>query len=192
MAGQPSKDYNSVNWNDIVYYDETSPTFLRWSVKIPRSKWNPGDVAGYINDSKGAHGYSLIKYSGYLYKAHRIVWVLHNGSIDNECLIDHIDGVRHNNAISNLRCVNDSINSRNRIKSPNGKCLVTGVSFTDKNNQPSFFAHWRDLDGKSKQKWFSCKVYGFDGALNLAIKYRESVIDELNSLGAGYSSRHGT
>lgn len=192
MAGQPSKNYNAIPWKDIVYYDETSPTFLRWKVKISRSKCNPGDVAGYINDSEGAHGYSLIKYKKSLYKIHRVVWIIHNGVIDNNLTVDHVDGVRSNNCILNLRLGNDYLNSINRAKSLHNKTGVSGVSFTDKNEQPSFFAHWRDLNGNKRQKWFSCNVYGFEEAFNLATKHREAVIVELNNLGAEYSDRHGT
>ena len=39
------RDYNSIDWGGIFYYDETSPSFLRYAVDTARKR--KGAVAGY-------------------------------------------------------------------------------------------------------------------------------------------------
>lgn len=69
-----------------------------------------GAVAGCIN----SQGYIAVRVSGRLYRAHRMVWIMHNGPIEDGMLIDHIDGDRKNNKIENLRLVTDQENMYNR------------------------------------------------------------------------------
>jgi len=191
MAGQKSKNYNGIPWKDLVVYDETSPSFLRWKIKIPRSKRNIGDVAGYINNSEGALGYTMLKYNKKLYKAHRIIWILHNHFIEENMYIDHANGVRHDNNLENLKLVTESENNRSRKKSKSNKTGITGVSLTNNRGIPSYLAHWRNEEGKKMQKWFSCSKHGEDVALELAVECRNGAIDILNSQGLTYSDRHG-
>ena len=90
-----------------VYYDVTSPTYLRFAVKCGRGRnvRQPGDVAGVV----GMHGngYSMV---GRLL-VHRVVWFLHKGYWPDT--IDHINGVRTDNRIENLRDVSQAQNSTN-------------------------------------------------------------------------------
>lgn len=83
-------------------YDEKSPSCL-----INRKT---GKSVGCV----GNHGYYQVntkKFGWYL--AHRIVLELHNGPIPTGMFIDHIDRVRTNNRIDNLRLVTPSENSWN-------------------------------------------------------------------------------
>jgi len=70
-----------------------------------------GEVAGGLHHS----GYRNIKIYNVLYPAHRLVWIYHNGSIDDKLQIDHIDRRKDNNNISNLRLVTAKENSANRV-----------------------------------------------------------------------------
>lgn len=47
------------------------------------------------------------------FKAHRLIWITFNGPIPEGLVIDHIDGCRTNNVISNLRAVTLKENSNN-------------------------------------------------------------------------------
>ena len=58
-----------------------------------------GKKAGCI-DYKGYWNIKLFKKK---YKAHRIIWIMHNGNIPEELTIDHIDNNKLNNKIENLQ-----------------------------------------------------------------------------------------
>jgi hypothetical protein len=61
-------------------------------------------------------GYIRIRGSnGKEYRAHRIIWSLHNGEIPEGMLIDHIDGNKQNNKIDNLRLATRTQNNNNSI-----------------------------------------------------------------------------
>jgi hypothetical protein len=60
-------------------------------------------------------GYIIILFRGKPYKAHRLAWLFTYGNWP-EKMIDHIDGDTSNNAISNLRDVDNKTNQCNRHK----------------------------------------------------------------------------
>lgn len=61
------------------------------------------DVAGYVQ----------VNISGTLVKGHRLAWLLHYGAWPDGD-IDHINGVRNDNRISNLRSVSGKVNCQNQ------------------------------------------------------------------------------
>ena len=69
-------------------------------------------VAGCLHKS----GYRQIKVNNVIYPAHRLIWVFHNGSIDENMQIDHINGIKDDNRIENLRLVTAQQNSWNRSR----------------------------------------------------------------------------
>jgi hypothetical protein len=84
-----------------------------------------GDMAGYTSKKTG---YTQIKINRKLYQAHRLVWLYIYGALP-EKEIDHIDHIRTNNCINNLREVTRQENSRNtRIRS-NNHSGVTGINW---------------------------------------------------------------
>lgn len=176
---RPKGITNIIPWKDIVYYDETSPTFLRWNIVIMGGKYRNiqmttiGDIAGST-----AAKYSTISYGDSIYKAHRVVWILFNGPIPEGMYIDHIDGNTQNNAICNLRLVTNKMNQHNMKMSPQNTSGVTGVSFC---NNKSWVASWFDVNGVRHRKTFSIYKYGFDNAFVLACECREKMILEMNS-----------
>ena len=82
---------------------------IRWKVKY--GKMSVNSVAGYTSKE----GYVRIGFKGKKYLAHRLAWFLCYGSWPID-LIDHIDGNKSNNTISNLRAATKSLNGFNRIK----------------------------------------------------------------------------
>lgn len=96
-----------------LIYDETSPTLLRWAVSTNRAI-KVGDPAGCLQRDHDI--YHLVKVNGKLTRIHRVVWELHNGKIPDGYVIDHIDQNKHNNKISNLRCVPKAYNAYNSNK----------------------------------------------------------------------------
>ena len=73
---------------------------------------------------------------------------------------------------------------------------TTGVGLDKKETKGktylSWVATWFDLYGKKKVKRFSISKYGDEQSKQLAMDFRNDKIKELNTLGAGYSERHGS
>lgn len=114
-----------------------------------------------------------IKKSGFL--AHRVIWAIYYGKWP-EKTIDHIDGDRSNNKITNLREATQSENSRNMSISKRNKSGFIGVSWSKQRNK------WHVqmmVNGINKS-------FGFYDDISEAAKRRLQV-----SKGHGYSDGHG-
>jgi len=61
-------------------------------------------------------GYRQIKINNVIYPAHRLIWIFCNGSIDENMQIDHINGIKDDNRIENLRLVTAQQNCFNRSR----------------------------------------------------------------------------
>jgi len=103
-----------------LYYEEGS---LKWEEGRNRVKGKP---AGKIRPD----GYKRIrvsyKWKEHEFLEHRIVWLLHNGSWPPHH-IDHINGVKSDNRIENLRCATSSQNGANSRVSSNNTSGWCGV-----------------------------------------------------------------
>ncbi len=176
---------------DVFEYNENSTTCLKWKINYyvgnPASilrAW-PGKDAGSLNLT----GYYRVKYKDIFYSGvHRLVWALHNGPIDSNQIIDHINGVKTDNRICNLRLVSAAVNTRNSKKSVLNTSGVTGVGL---HNDTYWKAQWYDENRKLNCKYFSIKKFGNDTAFKMAMDYRENMISLLNDKGLAYSERHG-
>lgn len=85
------------------------------------------NVAGYTRDT----GYVKIKVQGKEYFAHRLVWLFVHGRMPtNE--IDHINGIRNDNRLANLREATGSQNQRNRAINKNNTSGYTGIYWQEK------------------------------------------------------------
>lgn len=90
----------------VLDYDHISGVF-RW--KFAASTGRPaGSVAGNLS-----RGYIRIQIGGRSYFAHRLAWLFVHG-VWPANYIDHVDGVRRNNAIANLRPATARQNQFNR------------------------------------------------------------------------------
>jgi hypothetical protein len=65
--------------------------------------------------------------SGVDYKAHRLIWLMSYGVAPE--FIDHINGVRDDNRLENLRSVSWEENTKNAKRRADNVSGVTGVSF---------------------------------------------------------------
>lgn len=175
-------------------YDESSPSCLRWIKKSHiSSNMKVGDVAGSFDELDGY--WKLHALSDHM-KVHKVVWALHNDFVDQTGLqIDHIDGVRSNNRIENLRLVQPSLNARNQGLQKNSKTGVNGVVLglvkTKIGNYTERYTATVYIDGKKQTKSFSPFVHGREKAFEMACEWREKRITELNEQGYGYTERHG-
>lgn len=81
-----------------------------------------GDVAGCVKPC----GYVRVVVDGTRLWLHRVVWAMHHQQWP-EGEIDHINGIRHDNRIENLRCVSPAINQQNQRAARNNAVGLLGV-----------------------------------------------------------------
>lgn len=86
---------------------------FRWAVR--RGKMNAGQPAGTINGM----GYHQIMLNRKLYLSHRLAWLYVHGKLP-DAQIDHINGVKSDYRICNLRECSHGENHQNRGKQKNG------------------------------------------------------------------------
>ena len=105
---------------ELLHYDRDTGVFT-WKSNRSRRVMK-GDRAGTL-DSKG---YIQIGIKRTLYLAHRLAWMYIYGEWPKSEL-DHINRIRDDNRISNLRLANRTINTRNLNLRCDNKSGVTGV-----------------------------------------------------------------
>lgn len=177
---------DTVRFEDYLYYDSESPSGLRWKADRANGKIRKDSVAG----GKSNRRYFMTSLMGYTYLSHRIVWIMHNGLIPIDRVVDHIDGDCFNNCIENLRVVTISLNSKNQKKYITNTSGATGVYFDAGGAMGRWKAEWVNVDGESSTKSFSVGKYGDDAYL-MACSFRQDAIVKMNIVGGGYSERHG-
>ena len=148
-------------------YDEETGVFKHR--KHSKSRWT--GIAGAIQANKRIY----ISVNGTRQLAHRLAWLYVYGYMPDK-FIDHIDHNPSNNAIANLRLVDNRANARNQSKSKLNKSGKTGVS------HHAISGRWQaqiNTDVGKRAKYFGTKEE--------AIAQREEWEVEL-----GYHANHGT
>jgi hypothetical protein len=110
----------------VLSYDPETG-ILRWKVnKGPRAR------AGAIAGTPDGKGYIQVKVDYKLRRAHRIAWAITHGEWP-KAEIDHINGVRDDNRLANLREATSAENKQNtRTPRSHGKAGLLGVSWDAK------------------------------------------------------------
>lgn len=148
----------------LLHYSEQSGQFIWLDNKNNRVK--KGDVAGHIDD----HGYRRICIEGVEYRAHRLAWLYIFGVMPE--MIDHVNGIRTDNRLSNLRECTSSQNAINRKIQSNNKSGTTGVSWNKKESKWKAYA-------KIKGKIINLGTYmGKEEAINARLKFCENKYGE--------------
>ena len=96
---------------ELLNYDSVSGVFV-W---IKKSTKNSRSVVGNVSGSIHKHGYRVISIDGNQYQASRLAWVYVYGD-GLSLFIDHINGIRSDNRISNLRVATQQQNNQNTKK----------------------------------------------------------------------------
>lgn len=131
--------------HQLIDYDPMSGS-LTWRPR-PVAWFSPGnigsDAVARVWNHKNAgrpalnhvqsHGYLCGAIFGKGWKAHRAAWLWMTGELPDE--IDHVDGVRTNNAFSNLRNVSKTGNQRNRSLNHNNSSGRVGVYYFARNDR---------------------------------------------------------
>jgi hypothetical protein len=87
-----------------------------------------GTIAGGINNK----GYHRIQINNKSYSSHRLAYIYINGEIPNKLCIDHINGIKTDNRICNLRLATVKQNAFNVKKRINNKSGHKGVCWNKK------------------------------------------------------------
>jgi len=144
---------------ELLDYDPETGEFV-W--KISKRGIRAGSVAGTLKPI----GYICIRVDGKLYRAHRLAWLYTYGYFP-ENQIDHLNGIRDDNRITNLREVSQFCNMQNQKTRSDNTSGFPGVC-------------WR----KQRRKWkaqiqIQGKRYGlgyYDTALDAALaRYIEEI-----------------
>lgn len=138
---------------EVLHYDKDSGVFT-WINKPKKAhRIKIGDIAGCLKED----GYIRLAIDGSRYYAHRLAWLYEYGYIPYQ--IDHINQVRSDNRIVNLRESNDSLNMKNKTQYDNNTSGVTGV-------------YWR----KDRNRWIAkIRVDGEQIFLGMFTKYSDAV-----------------
>lgn len=108
----------------VDYNPETG--LLTWKARPDNLRFN-SKLSGRPAFAQMAKGYFTGRLGGKNYKAHRVAWAVHFGEWPAG-QIDHINGVRTDNRLLNLRVVTNAENSKNqkrRSTNTSGEACVT-------------------------------------------------------------------
>jgi len=97
---------NQERLKELLHYDPETGVF-KWKIAISY-RIRVGDVAGCFDDD----GYIKIVMFNKAYRAHRLVWLYVHGKFPEDCM-DHINGIKDDNRIINLRAVTHAENNKN-------------------------------------------------------------------------------
>lgn len=139
---------------------------ITWS-KTRGKRGKVGSEAGSLTKE----GYRAITLNKQRLLAHRLAWFLHYG-VWPEGQVDHINGIRTDNRIVNLRAVTHQENQKNQRKAKNNSSGHVGVFWSPKRKK------WIAQIGKQYLGGYECK--------ELACFVRQEA-QELQ----GYTGRHG-
>jgi hypothetical protein len=122
-------DLTAQRVRDLLHYDPETGVF-KWREGSNRGRGTgnrrPGELAGHVD---AAEGYLRIRVERLLIRAHRLAWFYVYGEWP-QGQIDHINGIRSDNRIANLRDVPHHINTQNQ-RAPNARNTTgfLGVTF---------------------------------------------------------------
>jgi len=108
----------------LEYLPETGAFVRRVDPRKDRpSKWKAGSISG----AKNAGGYVSVQVDGVPYLAHRLAWFYQHGVWPDQ--IDHINGIRSDNRIANLRPATNKQNCENKRVTNSTHGQGKGISF---------------------------------------------------------------
>lgn len=112
----------------LLRYDpETGKLFWRWRDDVPKS-WNTKWAGKEALTADDGEGYSAGKIFKHRFRAHRVIWAIVYGHWPEQS-VDHINGLRSDNRIENLRKATLSENQWNKSASKRNTSGFKGVTW---------------------------------------------------------------
>ncbi len=129
------QDLPSVDYLRACFAYDPETGVLTWRER-PREHFKNDGAWRYCNNrlagrsagSITSEGYVSIHVAGCRYQAHRIAWLIHYGKAPKD-QIDHVDQVKSNNALCNLREATNTDNQKNTPLHKNSFSGTTGVTW---------------------------------------------------------------
>jgi hypothetical protein len=113
---------------ELLHYDPETGVFTRRV--STNNAYRVGDIAGGIN----SQGYLQIRLDKRLYKAHRLAWLYVHGELP-PADVDHINGIKNDNRLGNLRPATRSQNQANMRKHDANTSGYKGVSWNQQHRK---------------------------------------------------------
>lgn len=111
-----------MNWHEIFSYDAATGRLL-WRAGKKGRGCVEGREAGTTE-----RGYRCIRLLGKKTYAHRVIWEMFHGPIPEGMQIDHMNGVRSDNRIENMRLVTQQENLKNTRLRDSNTAGVPGIT----------------------------------------------------------------
>lgn len=119
---------------------------LYWT-KSPCSWIKVGDRAGTVRSG----GYRQVGVRGKLIREHKLIWLMHGNDIPDGFELDHINNVRDDNRIENLRLATRGENSHNHSLQRRNRFGIKGMGIRVRGNCKEYIGCIRH-NGKVYQK----------------------------------------
>lgn len=130
-----------INENEILnhlklhfFYDKENGKIFYTKNRFKSCNKKPGTEAGFI-----LRGYRRIEIKNKSYPIHRLIWLIEKGEFPKK-EIDHINGIKDDNRIENLRDVDRRTNVGNMVFHRNGH--LVGTSFDKRNKKWISYIHY--------------------------------------------------
>ncbi|WP_223883281.1 HNH endonuclease signature motif containing protein [Kluyvera sichuanensis] len=165
MRNSTSKCNPLCDLDKFLSYDEETGAFIWLQAMKGRLS---GKVAGAIDKD----GYRIICFKGKLYKAHRLAWYIKYGYMPTET-IDHINLIRDDNRINNLRLATMFEQGRNKRKPINNKSGYVGITWSASSNK------WLAQVCFNKKTHYAGKFNDIEDAVIARNKLKSKLVSEL-------------
>ena len=167
LTSQEARDRVSVSMlHQVLFYDQDEGRlfWLERPVSMFKSErdqiaWNARFAFKEAFSGLTGKGYLCGRIFGVRYFAHHVVWAMNYGAWPNQ-IIDHIDRVKTNNRLDNLRAASKQQNCINRGCSPHSSSQYLGVHWDSRKRK------WiAQIVGEARKKFLGAYVSEIDAAL---------------------------
>ena len=133
---------------------------IYWKLRTFRTR-----VKGKVAGQRRPDGYMAVGINGKIYKVHRIIFMMHHGCFPQT--VDHINGIKDDNRIENLRAATFSENCLNRGLRPDNAAQIKGVRWVQSSKR------WRVRVTVNKKRRFLGDFKDVELAELVAIEARD-------------------